>query len=60
MLINTHKTLFPYIFSQGKGQYVLGVSLHSSETAGKHVCEPWNWSQMAEEIFSPVTAGYLQ
>ena len=57
MLINTHKTLFPYIFSQGKGQYVLGVSLHSSETAGKHV---FRGGLMAKMNFHPVKAGYLQ
>lgn len=57
MLVNTHKTLLPYIFSQGKGQYVLGESLHSSETVGKHAFVGALWQKIN---FHPVNAGYLQ
>ena len=36
MAVNTQITLSSDLFSHGKLQCVLGVSLHSSETAGKH------------------------
>ena len=31
-----HRTLSPDLFSHAMVQYVLGLSLHSSEMAGKH------------------------
>lgn len=35
MAVNPHRTLSSDLFSHGMAQYVLGASLHSSETAGK-------------------------
>ena len=37
IIVHTQRTVSPNIFSQGMVHCVLGVSLHSSETAGKHV-----------------------
>ena len=37
MAVNTHRTLSYEQFSSGMSCCALGVSLHSSETAGKHI-----------------------
>ena len=39
MTANTHRLLYPDIFSHGMG-HALGVSLHNSETARKHLPNP--------------------
>ena len=37
MTFNTHRTISPDLLSHGMVHSVMGLSLHSSETAGKHV-----------------------
>ena len=39
MTVNTHRLLYSDIFSHGMG-YALGMSLHNSETARKHLPNP--------------------
>ena len=41
MAVNTHRTRSPDLFSYGMVQYVLGVSIHNTEIAGKQVL--WTW-----------------
>ena len=48
-----HKTLSPDIYFHGMIQCVIGMSLYSSETAGKYDFLNLGMGLMAKEVFSP-------
>ena len=61
MARNTHRTFSPDLFSHQIIWFVLGVSLHNSETSGNHALENLEtgaWWQ--KQYFPPVKAGYFQ
>ena len=61
MARNTHRTPSPDLFSHQIVWFVLGVSLHNSETSGKHALENLGmgaWWQ--KQYFPPVKADYFQ
>ena len=58
MVVNTHRTLSPDLFSHGMVPSVLEVSLHSSKTAGRHVL--WTWELGHGDKSSIFPLGKLQ
>ena len=61
MTFNTHRTISPDLLSHGMVHSVMGLSLHSSETAGKHVfVNLWTWAWWQNQYFPRVNVGDLQ
>lgn len=61
MARNTHRTLSPDLFSHQIIWFVLGVSLHNSETSGNHALENLETGAgWQKQYFPPVKAGYFQ